>query len=341
MYAIYINDHLWNSITQIFELSSLEIKLKLNDISTAILTLPTTSENCKYEYFKEYNKIKIALVEQNSEKIMFEGVVRWVSSNLTETKITLNCENFLLKKKVLYVDKVYSNQSISSILNDIVNHINSRDTWFVTLNCNIANLVTKDYKKKKNFLDILKDLAWDIYEFSFKNNILTFSQTIWEDKSSWSNIVLFEFDINTPESRTIRSAEVDYDSDNIANAVLWEDWESESVESISDFGRIEEWFSNWISADLVNERKNSIKELSIEPMTDNFFICNLWDVVKTYIEIWSDIMSYNSSLKVIEKSYKTWNLNTINIKLNTWKVKSLSLLETIGNLKTRVSSLEL
>lgn len=56
--------------------------------------------------------------------------------------------------------------------------------------------------------------------------------------------------------------------------------------------------------------------------------------------MWSDIMSYNSSLKVIE-SFKTWNLNIINIKLNTWKVKSLSLLETIGNLKTRVSSSEL
>lgn len=105
----------------------------------------------------------------------------------------------------------------------------------------------------------------------FKNNILTFSETIWEDKSSWGNIVLFEFDINNSESRTIRSAEVDYDSDNIANAVLWEDWESESVQSISDFGRIEEWFSSWISLDLLNERKNSIKELSIEPMTGQFF----------------------------------------------------------------------
>lgn len=341
MYVIYINDHLWNPITQIFELSSLEIKMKLNDISTAVITLPTSSKNCKYEYFKEYNKIKISLVDKTSEKIMFEWVIRWVSSNLTETKITLNCENFLLKKKVLYVDKTYSNQSISSILSDIVAHINSRDSWFITLNSTITDVVTKDYKKKKNFLDILKDLAWDVYEFSFKNNILTFSQTIGEDKSSGNGIVLFEFDINTPESRTIRSAEVDYDSDNIANAILSEDWENESAESISNFWRIEEWFSSWMSSDLLNERKNSIKELSIEPITDNFFICNLWDIVRIYIEIWSDIMSYNSSLKVIEKSFKTWNLNTINIKLNTWKVKSLSLLETIGDLKTRVSSLEL
>lgn len=341
MYAIYIKDHLWNPITQIFEVSSLDIKLKLNDISSAVFTIPTWNINCKYENFKEFNRIIISKIEENIEKVMFDWVIRTITSDLNETKITLNCRNFLLKKKILYVDKTYTNQSITDVLQDIITHINSRDTWFITLNCDVVTTVTKSYKKKKNILDILKDLAWDTYEFNFTDNTLVFSNTIWQDKSIWSEIVLFEFDINTPESRTIRKAEIDYDSNNIANAIIWEDWDIESSESITNFWRIEEWFNSWKKADLLNDRKDSIRELNIEPMADSFFICNVWDIVKTYILTWSDMMYFNWWLKVIEKSFKYWSLNTINIKLNTWKVKSLNLLETISNLKSRVSNLEL
>lgn len=341
MYVIYIRDHLWNLITQLFELSSFDIKLKLNDISTAIFTISNSNPNCNYENFKEFNRVMISKIINNTEEVMFDWVIRWITTDLNETKITLNSREFLLKKKILFIDKLYTNQSISSILADIVSHINSRDAWFINLNCNIEALVSREYKKKKNLLDILKDLVWDIYEFNFINNTLTFSETIWEDKSSWENIVLFEFDINTPESRTIRKAEVDYDSDNIANSIIWEDWEDESIESIWEFWRIEEWFNNWNKIDLLNERKDSIRELTIEPLEDDFFICNIWDIVKTYIEVWNDIIYYNWWLKVIEKSFKTWALNTISIKLNTWKVRSLSLLETISNLKSRVTTLEI
>lgn len=340
-YVIYISDHLWNPITQIFNVSSIDINQKLNNLSTASFSLETGDKNCKYEYFKELNRIKICQIADNIEKVMFDWVVRWVSTDLNNTKITLNCRHFLLKKKILYIDKTYTNQSISSILQDIVDHINSRDTGFVNLVCDIDTLITRDYRKKKNFLDILKDLAWDTYEFIFENNTLTFTNTIWSDKSSWSEIVLFEFDINSPESRTITKAVNDRDADNIDTAVIWEDWNDESAEAISNFWRLEQGFNSWLASDLLNQRKDSTREVNIQPKVSDFFICDIWDIVKTYIYTWWDMMYYNWWLKVIEKTFKSWALNIINIKLNTWKVKTLDLIETISNLKSRVGNLEL
>jgi len=341
MYIVYISDHLGNPITQLFNISEIDVKLKLNDISSASLSISTLDENCKYEYFKEFNRVKICKNVWIIEKTVFDWICRWVTTNITDTIIDLNCRNFLLKKKILFVDKIYTNQTISNILQDLINDINWRDTWFINLNCDITEIVSRDYMKKKTLFDIIKDLAWTKYEFIFQDNNLIFTNTIWSDKSSWDNTVLFEFDINTPESRTIARAENSYDSDNIANSIISEDWEVLDNDSITSFWEIEVWFSTGKKADLIIERKDSIRELDIEPTISDFFICDLWDLVKVYINTWSDLMYYDSSLKVIEKNLKSWNLDTISIKLNTWKVKTLNLLETISNLKSRVSTLEL
>ncbi|MDR1987675.1 MAG: hypothetical protein LBQ24_02700 [Candidatus Peribacteria bacterium] len=80
----------------------------------------------------------------------------------------MNDYHFLLRKKALYVQKVYNNQAINSIIQDLLNHINSRNPGFIqSVVCDVVELVNKDYSEKKNFFDILKDLAGDKYEFLF------------------------------------------------------------------------------------------------------------------------------------------------------------------------------
>ena len=44
MFIIYINDHLWNEKTQMFEVNKLEIRQKLNDISSASFEVSNTSK---------------------------------------------------------------------------------------------------------------------------------------------------------------------------------------------------------------------------------------------------------------------------------------------------------
>jgi hypothetical protein len=115
----------------------------------------------------------------------------------------------------------------------------------------------------------------------------------------------------------------------------------EDTESIVEFWRIEESFTSWIASEILEERKTSTKELSIDTILTDFFVCNIWDLVKVYINTNNDIMNFNWALKVIEKNFTSWWINKITLKLNTWKVKSLNVKEFLQDLNTRVRNLEL
>lgn len=340
MYVVYIYDHLWNILTQLFKFESLKIVEKINNISTVDFEIPNDI-NCKYEFFKEYNQVKIFKNKNWKETELFSWIIRSVKSTFDQTSVSLNCFHLLLRKKIIYTDKNYTD-SIKNIIQDIINEINSRDENFIEeFECDVVEEVTKEYKAKRTFFDILWDLAGDKYEFSFDWKKLIFQETIWEDKSFWKNIVLFEYNINSPESRTINWAEFEYDSDHIVNAVHWEDWQVEDSESISEFGRLEEWFTSWIASEILEERKNSVKELNIDSIINDFSICNLWDIVRVYIDTWNDIMQFDWTLKVIEKTLKIWWVDSVEIKLNVWKITSLWLRDTLSSMNSRIKNLEL
>ncbi len=261
---------------------------------------------------------------------------------MNKTKIILNDKIFLLKNKILYTDKSYSNTQIKSILIDVLDVINSRYDTGILLSSNILDQVTKTYKKWQTFFDILKDLALNWYEFEVKNNILYFLNSIWEDKTIWTDFVEFSYDIQFPWSRTIDTAKLEYDSENIANAVISKDtWNIEDNNSINEFWRHEKYFISWDKNTLLSDRKDSIRELEITPLSYDFFVANLWDIVKVFIDAWNDIMYFDSNLKVIEKEFRSWELNKVKIKLSKWNIKTLNLIETIQDLKNRTKNLEI
>ena len=342
MFVIYINDHLWNKKTQMFEVNKLEIRQKLNDISSASFEVSNTAKTNSYSNFKEFNEVLIYKMEDNQERLIFDWIIRSVEADLYKTKVILNDKIFLLKNKILYTDKSYTNTQIKSILIDVLDVINSRYDTGITLNSDILDQVTKTYKKWQTFFDILKDLALNWYEFEVKDNILYFLNSIWEDKTSWINFVEFSYDIQFPWSRTIDTARLEYDSENISNAVISKDtWNSEDLPSINDFWRLEKYFISWDKDILLSDRKDSIRELEITPLSYNFFIANLWDTVKVFIDAWNDIMQFDSNLKIVEKEFRSWELNKVKIKLSKWNVRTLNLIETIADLKNRTKTLEI
>jgi len=342
MFVIYINDHLWNKKTQIFEINKLEIRQKLNDISSASFEVSNTAKTNSYSNFKEFNEVLIYKIDQSEEKLIFDGIIRSVEADLYKTKVILNDKIFLFKNKILYTDKSYTNTQIKSILIDVLDVINSRYDTRITLSSDILDQVTKTYKKWQTFFDILKDLALNWYEFKIKNNILYFLNSIWEDKSSWVNFVEFSYDIQFPWSRTIDTARLEYDSENISNAVISKDtWNSEDLPSINNFWRLEKYFISWDKDTLLSDRKESIRELEITPVAHDFFVANLWDIVKVFIDAWNDIMQFDSNLKIVEKEFRSWELNKVKIKLSKWNVKTLNLIETIADLKNRTKTLEI
>lgn len=340
MYIIYVYNPFWVLITQIFDISELNIKLKINDIWTASFVI--SSNFVSSEILQEYNKVKIFKIQNNEEKELFSWVITANKSNLEKTEIILNSELFLFKKRILFVNKTYTNQNISYIINDLATHINSRESNFIKyIDCDIADVLpSKTFNIKKDLLSIIKDIAWNTYEFDFYNWVLSFKKSIWVDRSIWDNIILFELDINNQESRSISSFSIEKDWNNTANAIICDDWNIEDTESIQKYWRVEASYS-WLKTDVINERKNGIKTVSAELIVNDFFLCNLWDLVFVYINWWKSHLLYSWALKIIEKSYKSWTLENISFLLWNGTIKSLNIIETIQDLKQRINSLEL
>ena len=52
-------------------------------------------------------------------------------------------------------------------------------------------------------------------------------------------------------------------------------------------------------------------------------------------------MRFDWWLKIIEKEFRSWELNKIKIKLSKWNIKTLNFVETIADLKDRTKNLEI
>lgn len=384
MYIIYIYDKNKNLLTQFFEISNLQIKEKLNDISTAVFYIENKKEKiryfskkpasffdlnnqifkenewkklnsflvnkekilikdlAKYQYLKESNIVDIYKIDQNwNEKRLFYGLIKWVKSDLQICEVRCVDFLYLLKKKCIFsnINWVFS---AKEILNNIKTQINNRDNNFIkTVSCEINDQANRVFKKWKTIFDILRDLASDLYEFKFIDGNLFFVDSIWEDRTSWNNIVFFEYNIFSPESANISKAEIEYDLDNIFNYVYGSDeiwFDSESVEI---FWVLEKFDDKNKKEKLLQENKNSLKEFKIEPTISDFFFCNVWDTVKVSIDNWTEMLKFDWSLKVVEKSYKSWDLETVNFKLNSSKFRTKNIFETISELKSDVKNLKL
>lgn len=341
MYIIYILNKEKKILNQVFEISHINIKIQLNNISTASFVLENKKIN--KTIFRENNRISIKKMDSNwIEKELFYWIIAWMKSDLSFSEILCKSELYLLKKKIIFSDKNYINKTPAEIINDIIIEVNNRDTWFIKQNFINANenLPDRKYKKWKTFFDILKHLAWDIYDFDFKDGNIYFQKDIWKDRSSWKDIVFFEYNIFSPESSNILKAEKENNIDNIANSIITDNWNLLDNDSIALYWILEQNFSKEEASKVLAEHKNSLDEYKIIPKWNNFFLCNVWDFVKVFIDSWSEVLKFNWSLKVLEKTYKSGDISTVSFKLNNWKRKTLDLIETITKLKWDIEDLK-
>jgi len=78
---------------------------------------------------------------------------------LDKTSIKLESFEHLFERRLLHVDYTFTNQSVDTILQTILDAINTRYNTNIVLDCGITTLTSKTYKKAETFLKILKDLA--------------------------------------------------------------------------------------------------------------------------------------------------------------------------------------
>lgn len=309
-------------------------------------TVITTKNDSSYKFLKEWNIAKIFKLEQIwetfYEKLFFEWIIKWVKADLEKSEVHLVDFLYLLKKKVIFSDRK-NNSSIRNIIDDIKNEINWRDNGFIrNLHCSIQENYDKEFKKWRTFFDLLKELAWDTYEFKFTlERDLFFEKNLWVDRSSGPNFVSFEYNIISPESNNISRAEIDYDLDNIFNFIKGKNWIASDGWSIDNFWKLEKYSENENENSLLEEYKSSLKEYKIEPISNDFFLCEVWDFVSVKIDTGTDLMAFNWKLKVVEKNFKSWDLDTVIYKLNSSKIRTKDLFETISDLKNDVKELKL
>lgn len=342
MYITYIYNKNRVLLTQIFEMHKLDIRMKRNDVDTASFFIKN-KEYFSYNFLKEGNKIKIFRMVENKEKLLFSGIISGIKAGLDEIQLYSLSEVYLLKKKINFHDKTYSNLDILARLQSIQQDINQREGGFIShIDCDVSLTVAWwEVKQWKTWFDVLRDLAWESYDFDYWEGTLFFKQNLWKDKSSGSEMVAFNFNLYDPWGNNISKTEVKYDIKNIANYIIGEDGTRSDWGSIWEFWVLEQKFSKWNKEDLIEEYKYSLKEYTIIPTTNDFFLCDIGDSVCVDIDNWNDIIKFNWKLKVIEKQFKSWDLDTLTLKLSTNNMRSKNIFETISQMQSSIKNLEL
>ncbi|HNG97712.1 MAG TPA: hypothetical protein PLW93_05560, partial [Candidatus Absconditabacterales bacterium] len=284
------------------------------------------------------------------ERLMIEGYIRGVEATLKNTVIKIEDYLSFLDDKLLYT-AINFNGQVDVLLQTILDQINAREDTGIILECNVTDTISKQYAKGDSVLSVLKDLRENNYEFVIRNGVLIFKTTIGTDRTLINQDYReFMRDVNSPLDRTIRDAKMVMDIKQMCNCGMGKNGSSyatyEDIGSINEYGRIERCFTNngnitQATQNYVNERNDSIREFDISPNVADFFYCDLGDIVRVYINSGNDLMFYDGTLKVIEKSYTAGEMGKITFKLSQNKVKAQQLNEKIKELHTRVRSLEL
>lgn len=346
----YVYDRQKNLIWQIFNVFWFECTIKLNDISTWELTIMNEHMDDILNILKENNRITIMENNDGTENTLIEGYIRGIEATLKNTVIKIEDYLSFLDDKMLYTAINFTGQ-VDVLLQTILDQINAREDTGLVLDCSVTDTITKQYAKWDSFFSVLKDLRENNYEFIVKDWTLFFKETIGIDRSLVNNDYReFMRDVNSPLDRTIRDAKMVMDIKQMCNCCLGKDGTTygsyEDADSITEFWRVERSFTNsWniqkATQNYVLERKDSIREFDISPNVTNFFYCDLGDIVRVYINSWNDLMFYDGTLKVIEKSYTAGEMWKVTFKLSKNKVKVQELNEKLKEISARVKSLEL
>lgn len=349
MYIAYIYDINDTIVAQIDEILDFEVTNKINGISTASWSLYHTNEYCTREYVKEYRRVKINLKQWNTEKTMFDWVIRWFDADITKT--TIKCESFehYFERRLLGQDYTL-NDSINNILTDILVDINNTFQTNIVLDCLVLVTTSKEYKRGETYLKVLQDMAGLWYEFLIIEKILYFKETVGIDRTTGVDFLQYKYDINEPDDRSIDNVKMSVDGKDLANGVLAKSDTGytylQDATSITEFWLLEASFSNsWDDANgsqtYLDDHKASLSEFDVNVISQDFFEVWLWDLVSVYIFVGNDILFFDGSMKVIQKKYTAWDLPKIQYKLWVSIVKSKDFIEQFVEIQQRVKTIEL
>lgn len=346
MYYIKIYDKNYTPITELYEIKKLEIKQVMSDISEASFVLYFQEISLDRSYIKKFNKIKIYKQKWKIESLLFDWFIRGFEWDNIFIKINLESNERLLEKRKIRQDFIFSWVQISSILTQIMNHINSIYTTSITLNFIWSSIIPSSdlvFKIWDNVLSILWDLASLWFDFYIENNILKFGKNIWIDRTSGLNFLQYSYDVREMWNNSIQHMQFVSDGLDISNGVISTDDGSIDTDttSINEFWLLEDTVSfGW--AEYLVDNKDDYIEFNFDVISKNFLEVGIGDVVSVYYYSWNnEIANFSWSSKVIEKNLSVGKIQKITFKLSQSRRKTKNILDEIFILKNKVQKLEL
>ena len=329
------------------EINSVKIKEDLMWFDTMTITIPYLPN------LAQMNKIELYEVTMNEDLLIFQWYIYNLSPWLNEISIIARSEKALMEKKLVLSDKNYSWQTITSIMNDLLNDWNTAYWETRTFESNITTTITKEFKKKDNLFWVLNEL-WELLDAVWvcKNNKITFNELIWEDKSLIWTTNFTEAIYNWLDPWENNITDVKYSSLwTVSNIIIGSDsgWDTTVNDTISiwTFGALWEskTFRDWDRANQTNKyltlKKNEQKTLNIDIQTLTIEP-NLWDKIKVRIENINEYINMETAMTVIKRDvdYKNW-WKVIKIYLAEKYITMATFENTIKKIMTDVQLLKL
>lgn len=357
MNTVYIYDKTGEyQFLQFFDAENLSINLKLSDVGYAEFNIPVITKKggihdalSDIAYLAKMNRVKIWRFNDWVENIIFEGYIANVKDETLSTHVICATSMIRFEERMLLADLTI-NASISSILNTILTTINATEDTWITVNCTVNTVASKQYSAWEYMLDILKDLSDGGYQFDIRDNVLYFWESIGVDRSMWDDRVEFLYEYNQGRTRNIDDFSFTGDIRNIKNAVYSKNtggtviW-SFDTESIESYFRQEEFIS--VNGDVASEtskyladHKNDTVEISIMPSVKDFSLADIWDIVWIHIDRGDARGKYIGSAVVQTKEFIDGDLPEIKFWFSTSNIRTPTILEKIKMMSDEIRNLK-
>lgn len=351
MIICYIQNRHGNTIWQIHTILWFSCTRVLNDIGKADIVVNNADLLDSIDILKENNRIAIYEEEWIVRKAYIHGYIRGFEATLTQTIIRIEDRFSILEDKLFYGAFTRSNGTVKAMLESMVATVNAREDTLISVDSDVTDTFSKTFENGEIVGLAIKDARQNKYEFRMEENVLAFKNAVGIDRSLlWADYLEFSRDFIDPNSRSLKNARLVSDIKQMANCAIGRDesvsTQYEDPQSIIERWRIERPITNSGSIAqsaeaFVNERKDSVREYDIEPILNDFFACDVGDTVRVFINTWNPLMFFEWPMKIIEKSFKAWDVNTVSIKVSSGKVKLSTLAERFREINARLTRLEL
>lgn len=315
--VLKVYDINWDISTQIQDIFEATIDYDINNFASCSLKIPVI------EWLTKYSKIE--LYEVNWEDtLIFAGYIYDLIVSVEEIELLGRSTKELMNKKLVLNDKTYTNQTLTTIMDDILDDWNTAYSENWTFYTNVTDLVSKDFKIWDNIYDILEELSWlvwCVWDVIWTEIIVT--DLLWEDKTDWVNYTALIYNGNDPyESNITKPKTKSYST--VSNVIIGIDsnWKTtlSDATSITNFWALWESksFRDWDRADqtqlYLDSKKNEQRMFDFEIDVAWLWV-NAGDKLKLIIENANSYLNFEWDVFVNTKKIEYKNRSKVE---NIW-----------------------